>query len=130
MTKRGAYIILGLVYLFGIIYTFYWAYVTGVSFNRYVDPEFMSGLLTVSSIIFGFSSLIVFQEKKPIEKVNLVVLLIAFFSIIFSASCVIGVALGKGNAVIAILALQASLYANMVSVGFFVSYLRAKEKIK
>ena len=102
-----------------------------VSFERQIDPEFMNGLLTASSILFGFSSLLVVTEK-PIKRTLWLILLIPLFLIISSGSIISDVALGMHNPVEAILVLRASFNANVLTTTFLAGYrgatwLREKE---
>ena len=47
--------------------------------ETYVDPEYINGLLTVSSILFGFSSLLVFQQKEKHPRLFLLLFLPLIF---------------------------------------------------
>ena len=55
---------------------FYHTFITKkVSLDNPVDPEYINGLLTVTSILFGFSSILVFQQRKEEEWLKFVLLI-------------------------------------------------------
>jgi len=100
----------------------------GVSFDHQVDPELMTGLLTASSILFGFSSLIILRPEFSVEEKKwLWILLLPPLSLIIHSGTSIGqVALGTGNAVQTTLFLISSFTANILSTTFVVGYYFAE----
>lgn len=118
-------------YALTVAYPFLDAYVMGrVSFDRQIDPELMTGLLTASSILFGFSSLIILSQeitRKERRKLWWLIFPPLIF-IILSGSGIADVALGKANAVRTTLILIASFNANVLTTVFLVGYSRAEPK--
>ena len=117
---------IGILYLLAFMFPFLDAYVIRpVSFDRQIDPEFLNGLLTASSILFGFSSLLVVSQKFA-ERILWVILLPALILIISSGGTIADVALGRGNAVEGLLILTASFLVNALSTGILVGYITQK----
>jgi len=120
------------VYIFFITYPFLDAYVfRRVSFDQQIDPEFMSGLLAASSILFGFSSLLVLNQKR-ISKRLFILLFVPLFLIIISGSAISDAALGRGTGIRALLILASGFNANILTtaflVGFFFRFLGEDEE--
>ena len=119
-------IFISILYLLAVMLPFIDAYVIRpVSFDRQIDPEFFNGLLTASSILFGFSSLLAVSQKTPRKhmKILWLILLPPLFLIISSVGAITEVALGHMNGVNALLILTASFFVNALSTGFLVGFI-------
>ena len=84
--------------------------------EKEVDPEFYSGILSASSILFAFSSLIV-SFSKDTRKFLLLFLAIPLLFIASSVGKVVDVALGNGNPVAALLWLEGAFLVNLFFTG-------------
>ena len=93
-----------------------------------IDPELFNGLLTGSSILFGFSSFIVVSEKK-IDKNLWIMLLISLFSMVFCGSAICDLALDKGNDVDVLLVVRASFFVNVIFTFFIAGYITSEREI-
>lgn len=118
-----------IIYLLGIILPFLYAVIGEVSFDRQIDAAFLNGLLTASSIFFGFSSLLVVTEK-PVERRLYSFMIIALFSLVLSGAVLTSVALGKINGVLGLLILSASFNVNAMSTVYIAGYKGATWKKK
>ena len=116
------YILLVFLFLLSIISVFIKVFLNQVSFEREVDPALVNGLLTASSILFGFSSLVVVSQK-PLKRTLWVVLLPSLALTMMSGGAIVDVALGTKNTVEAILWLSATFNVNAVTTGFLVGYI-------
>ena len=115
------YILLVFLFLLSVMLPVIRVFSKQVSFEREVDPELINGLLTASSILFGFSSLVVVSQK-PFKRTLWVALLPSLFLIMMSGGAIIDVALGMKNTVEAILWLSATFNVNVVTTAFLVGY--------
>lgn len=86
--------------------------------EKEIDPEFYSGILSASSILFAFSSLIASFEKD-IRKFLILLLAIPLLFIVTSVDKIVDVALGNINPVTALLWLQGSFLVNLFFTGLF-----------
>ena len=87
-----------------------------------VPFEFTAGLLTTSSILFGFTSLIIIT-KEWVEKQVWAVLIPPLALIILSGVSISNLALGIDNQVQALLISSATFNANVVSTGLVLGYV-------
>lgn len=124
-------ILLCVAFPFAILYPFLDAAIFRPVPSETVVPfEFSNSLLYTSSILFGFTSLIV-VSKEWIDKRVWAVLLPPLALIILSGVAIGNLALGTMNSVEVLLFNSASFNANVVSTGFVVGYvtqLLPKEK--
>jgi len=93
-----------------------------VSFEIVVPFEFSSGLLFVSSVLFGFTSLIV-VSKEWVDKRIWAVLLPPLVLIVLSGVTISNLALGAANQVTTLLFCSATFNANVVATGFLLGYV-------
>ena len=110
-----------IIYLILVSLPFLRAYGGSVSFERQVDPTFLNGLLTASSILFGFSSVLVIGQK-PVQMRTWVLLLPPLILTILAGIQIVDVALGSGNSVFAVLMLSTSFHSNMVTTALIVGH--------
>jgi hypothetical protein len=116
-------ILLCIAFPFAILYPFLDAHVLKhVSANTIVPFEFSNSLLFTSSILFGFTSLII-VSKEWVEKRVWAVLLPPLALIILSGLAIGSLALGTTNSLEVLLFSSASFNANVVSTGFVVGYV-------
>jgi hypothetical protein len=116
-------ILFAVFYVYVIIYPYIDAYVLGkVNLELQIDPEYLNGLLTASSILFGFSSLFVVGQK-PTNKSFWVFLLVALFLIIRAGGGIADVALEKSSSVDAMVNLSSCFMANVVSTSYIAGIL-------
>lgn len=97
-------------------------YFKQVSLSIDVPFEFTAGLVTTSSILFGFTSLIVIS-KEWVEKKVWAVLMPPLALIIISGVSISNLAIGFENPVHALLVSSATFNANVVSTGLVVGYV-------
>jgi hypothetical protein len=97
-------------------------YFKHVSLSIDVPFEFTAGLLSTSSILFGFTSLIIIS-KEWVERKVWAVLLPPLSLIILSGVSISNLAMGFENAVQALLISSATFNANVVSTGLVVGYV-------
>ena len=97
-------------------------YFKHVSLNTNVPFEFTAGLLSTSSILFGFTSLIIIS-KEWVERKVWAVLIPPLALIILSGVTISNLALGYENPVYALLINSATFNANVVSSGLVVGYV-------
>jgi hypothetical protein len=108
---------------FAIVYPFLDAFLfRRVSLESTVPFEFANALLSTSSILFGFSSLLV-VSKEWIDRRIWVVLLPPLSMIVLSGVSISDLALGAVNPVQALLLCSATFNANVVSTAFIASYV-------
>lgn len=93
-----------------------------VSFDAPVQFEFTAALLSASSILFGFTSLIIIS-KEWVERKIWVILVPPLALIILSGTEISSLALGVENSVSALLISSATFNANVVSTGLVVGYV-------
>ena len=93
-----------------------------VSFEMVVPFEFSNALLSVSSILFGFTSLIIIS-KEWVDKRIWAVLVPPLILIVLSGVSIGNLALGAANPVTTLLLCSATFNANVVSTGFIVGYV-------
>jgi hypothetical protein len=116
-------ILLCIAYPFAILYPFLDAYVLRhVSMDTVVPFEFSNTLLFTSSILFGFTSLII-VSKEWIDKRVWAILVPPLALIILSGVTIGNLALGNANSVVVFLYSSAAFNANVVSTGFVVGYV-------
>jgi hypothetical protein len=96
-----------------------------ISFDVAVPFEFDAALLSASSILFGFTSLIIIS-KEWVERKFWAILLPPLTLIIFSGTTISNLALGYGNAVQTLLLSSATFNANVVSTGLVLGYVSQK----
>lgn len=87
--------------------------------DRIVPFEFSNSLLFTSSILFGFTSLII-VSKEWIDKGIWSILVPPLALIILSGVAIGNLALGNANSVVVLLYSSAAFNANVVSTGFVV----------
>ena len=97
-------------------------YFKHVSLNIEVPFEFTAGLLSTSSILFGFTSLIIIS-KEWVERKVWAVLMPPLALIILSGVSISNLAIGFENPVRALLLSSATFNANVVSTGLVVGYV-------
>jgi hypothetical protein len=116
-------IMLGLGYPFAIIYPFFDAYVLRhVAAGMVIPFDFSNTLLFTSSILFGFTSLII-VSKEWIDRRIWAILLPPLTLIVLSGVTIGNFALGSSNDLSVLLFCTASFNANVVSTGFVVGYV-------
>jgi hypothetical protein len=116
-------ILLCITYPFAIVYPFLDAYVfRHVSMDMVVPFEFSNSLLFTSSILFGFTSLII-VSKDWVDRRIWTILLPPLVLIILSGITIGNLALGSANSVVVLLYSSAAFNANVVSTGFVVGYV-------
>jgi hypothetical protein len=116
-------ILFAVLYAYVIIYPYIDAYVLGnVNLALQIDPEYLNGLLTASSILFGFSSLFVVGQK-PNDKHFWVLLLASLFLIIRAGGGIADVALEKTSPVDAMVTLSSCFMANVISTSYIAGTL-------
>lgn len=96
-----------------------------VSLTIQVPFEFTAGLLSTSSILFGFTSLIIIS-KEWVERKVWAVLIPPLALIILSGVPIRNLAVGFENPVRALLVSSATFNANVVSTGIVVGYVIRK----
>jgi hypothetical protein len=110
-------------YPVAILIPFINAYVFGhVPSNVVVPFELSNALLFTSSILFGFTSLIV-VSKEWIERRIWAILVPPLALIVLSGITIGSLALGTANDVMVLLYCSAAFNANVVSTGFVVGYV-------
>jgi hypothetical protein len=87
-----------------------------------VPFDFSNALLSVSSILFGFTSLIIIS-KKWVDKRSWAVLIPPLILIVLSGVSIGNLALGAANQVTTLLLCSATFNANVVSTGFILGYV-------
>jgi hypothetical protein len=116
-------ILLCIAFPFAILYPFFDAHILKhVPIDTVVPFEFSNSLLFTSSILFGFTSLII-VSKEWIDKRVWAVLVPPLTLIILSGVAIGNLALGTTNSVEVLLFSSASFNANVVSTGFVVGYV-------
>jgi hypothetical protein len=93
-----------------------------VSLETSVSFEFTAALLSASSILFGFTSLIIIS-KEWVERKIWAVIMPPLAMIILSGVEISNLALGLENPVSALLISSATFNANVVSTGLVVGYV-------
>jgi hypothetical protein len=93
-----------------------------VSLETPVSFEFTAALLSASSILFGFTSLIIIS-KEWVERKIWAVIMPPLALIILSGVEISNLALGLENPVNALLISSATFNANVVSTGLVVGYV-------
>jgi len=107
---------------------FFHTYITKkVSLDNPVDPEYINGLLTVSSILFGFSSILVFGQRKE-NKWLKYLLLFPLAMLGFSGGSIWNVVIGINKPMQALLWTWTSVLANMCVTFFLAGFSRASER--
>ncbi len=96
-----------------------------VSLTTQVPFEFTAGLLSTASILFGFTSLIIFS-KEWVERKVWAVLVPPLGLIILSGVEISNLDLGFENPVQALLIVSATFNANVVTTGLVVGYVIQK----
>ena len=96
-----------------------------VSFDIAVPFEFNAALLSASSILFGFTSLIIIS-KEWVERKFWSILLPPLALIIISGTAITNLALGYENSVQTLLLSSATFNANVVSTGLVLGYVSQK----
>ena len=96
-----------------------------VSFDIAVPFEFNAALLSTSSILFGFTSLIIIS-KEWVERKFWAILLPPLTLIIISGTAISNLALGYENTVQTLLLSSATFNANVVSTGLVLGYVSQK----
>ncbi len=96
-----------------------------VSLDAEVPFEFNAALLSASSILFGFTSLIIIS-KDWVERKFWAILLPPLALIIISGTSIANLALGYQNPVQALLLSSATFNANVVSTGLVLGYVSQK----
>ncbi len=97
-------------------------FVKHVSFGLTVSFDFGAALLSISSILFGFTSLIIIS-KEWVDKRVWTVLIPPLVMIVIAGVSISNLALGFGNSVETLLFCSAAFNANVVSTGFIVGYV-------
>lgn len=97
-------------------------FVEHVSFGLTVSFDFGAALLSISSVLFGFTSLIIIS-KEWVDKRVWTVLIPPLVMIVIAGVSISNLALGFGNSVETLLFCFAAFNANVVSTGFIVGYV-------
>lgn len=97
-------------------------YFKHVSLSTDIPFEFTAGLLSTSSILFGFTSLIIIS-KEWVERKVWAVLMPPLALIVLSGVTISNLAMGFENPVQALLINSATFNANVVSTGLVVGYV-------
>jgi hypothetical protein len=87
-----------------------------------VPVDYATALLSISSLLFGFTSLIVIS-KEWVDKRVWTVLIPPFVLIVLSGVSIGNLALGAVNPVETLLFCSAAFNANVVSTGFILGYV-------
>jgi len=98
----------------------YW--IKHVSLSIQVPFEFIAGLLSTASILFGFTSLIIIS-KEWVERKVWAVLIPPLVLIVLSGVSISNLAMGFENPVQSLLLSSATFNANVVSTGLVVGYV-------
>lgn len=107
---------------------FYHTYITKkISLDNPVDPEYINGLLTVSSILFGFSSILVFGQRKE-NKWLKYLLLFPLVILGFSGGSIWNVVIGINKPMQALLWAWTSVLANIFVTWFLAGFSRTVER--
>ncbi len=116
-------LLLMIAYPFAVLFPFYDAYfLRHIGSNLTIPFDFSNALLFTSSILFGFSSLIIVSNDW-VEWRLWAILLPPLALIILSGISVFNLALGAFNDLTVFLYTFASFNANVVSTGFIVGYV-------
>jgi len=116
-------LLLGVAYPFTIIYPFADAYLF-----RHVPPtsaipfDYSNSLLFTSSILFGFTSLII-VSKEWIDRKVWAVLIPPLVMLVLAGVLIGSLALGSASELSVLLFSSASFNANVVSTGFVIGYV-------
>jgi len=94
-----------------------------------VPLDFINSLLSIASILFGFSSLIIIS-KEWVDRKVWAVLVPPLVLIVLSGVILSNLALGSGNSVEALVFSSASFNATVVSTGFILGYITRKPSDK
>ena len=109
-----------------IVYPFVDAYaIKHVSLDTPVPFDFSAGLLSTSSILFGFTSLIIIS-KEWVDRSIWVILIPPLALIVLSGVSISNLALGTANSVETLVLGSATFNANVVSTGFVIGYVMQK----
>jgi hypothetical protein len=90
-----------------------------------VSFDYTNGLLSIASVLFGFSSLIIIS-KEWVDKRAWAVLLPPLALIVVSGVSISNLALGYANPVQVLVFCSAAFNANVVSTGFILGYVSQK----
>jgi hypothetical protein len=116
-------VLLCLAFPFTIIYPFLDAYIIKhVAAETVVSFDYSNSLLFTSSILFGFTSLII-VSKDWIDKRVWAILVPPLTLIVLSGVAIGNLALGTTNSLQVLLFSSASFNANVVSTGFVLGYV-------
>ncbi len=116
-------LLLGVAYPFTIIYPFFDAYVLRRVSPAFAVPfDYSNSLLFTSSILFGFTSLIV-VSKEWVDRRVWAVLIPPLVMLVLAGIAIGSLALGSTNDLSVLLFCSASFNANVVSTGFVVGYV-------
>ena len=86
-----------------------------------VDPEYYSGMLTLSGILFGFSTIIV-NIEKPVDKIIYVLLFVSIITFALAGDAVFNVVLGRANHIEVITKLRISVMWNMFTTSLLFAH--------
>ena len=92
-----------------------------------IDPEYYSGILTVSGILFGFSVILV-NINKPMHKIVYALFFISIITFDISGGAVIDVALEEANPIEVLTKLRITLLWNIITTSFLFTYGVSWEK--
>jgi hypothetical protein len=124
--------------LFALIYTWGFAVLALTAYHNMdpwfsIEPEYISGTLTASAIIFGFWAILIQErsKEKDKEKVHKRVLIVLFFfslaTLILSVVNIYLVALDKVPPFVALWVCLYSFLSNIVNFTIALYYLQFKE---
>jgi len=88
-----------------------------VPLDTKIDPELMNGILTLSGILFGFSAILAFEQKKE-EKWTWKLLIIPLLTLYLSGSVLYDVAIERRKPIEALLYIRASFIATAIITWF------------
>jgi hypothetical protein len=123
-------ILLGVGFPVAVLLPFIDTYlVKRVPSSTVVPLDFINSLLSIASILFGFSSLIIIS-KEWVDRKVWAVLIPPLVLIVLSGITLSNLALGFANSVEALVFSSASFNATVVSTGFILGYITRKPSSK
>jgi len=121
ISSKNFYVLIFLIFLISMVLSpFYHIYITKkISIDTPVDPEYINGLITVSSILFGFSSLLVFQKQRN-DRIFWYILTFPLFFIGLTGGSIWNVVTGLHKPMMAFIYAWISLNVNAAVTWFLV----------
>lgn len=129
MSENGNWKIISIFGFVCIIVLLFFPYIEAyimkrISFEQQIEPELMTGLLTASSILFGFSTFLVSPliEKKKHQKLLFLIFLFPLATMILAGGSIYDTAIGRLNGVEAMLRLYTNFNVNVACTTFIVGF--------